>query len=337
MKLRGVKGLQKGVTMPSVSMQAIEVLRLLNTFGWQPSLIAKHLKKSRKNVYKHFKVLSEKGFFEKFKGVTRKGYTLLGCTLKPNKFFRINGVQVYFELPLSVDKGKWKRFVGRVLFGKKVSFAELPVLKNRGGVTDRPLRFWVFDKFDARVHANGVMVYFPDIFGESGSDAELNLIKGIQIVGKELNRIFGVVFFDENNLRIRLLKYELAHLDDSVAKEFRRGDRKLSVSIDGVKRVIVDFSFKVDELETVSVSHGLEDQDVLQLFFKDVLKLGKGVLVPSDALELFKLQAGVNENKALELKELSRVVLEQGKLNFLLSENLKDIVRVQGEILEKLG
>lgn len=323
-------GLQKGVNEPSISTQAVQVLRLLHRFGYFPLKISKSLKKSRKNVYKHILNLTKKGFYEKFKGVTRAGFVAMGYAHGSRKFFRINGVQIFYQLPLNVEKLKWKRFVGCVLSGKKVSFEAMPFLRNRTGITDRPKRFWVFDKYDARVHANGVMVYFPSIFGETGSDAELNLLRLVQVVGGELNRIFGISFFDENSLRIRLLKYELAHLDDSVAKEFRREGRKLSVSIDGKKRVIIDFSFKVDELESVSVAYGLQDQDVLQTFFKDLLKEENRLLLPSDLRKEFAVVAEF-------MKRMNGFVGVQHDYNFLLQENLKEVLEIQRLILEGLN
>lgn len=331
---RGNKGLQKGVTKPPISPEAIEVLKLLGQLNYTPSQIAKRLKKSRKTIYKHIRVLTKKGFFDKLEGVTREGYNLLGYHSKAKRF-RINGVQVFFELPQGVDLQKWKKNRGRVLSLRKINHQSF-FLKPRGKVTDKYERFFLFDKFDARAHAGGVMVYFPDVLGKTPADAELDLLHLIERVGLELNKIFREIdFFKQNTLRVRICKYELAHLNDSVAKEFRRENKKLFVSLDGSLRLICDFSKSIDELEAVSVAHGLEDQEGVQSFLKDILKKGKDSLLPSDAMKLFELQGKVNYKQGLEIEELKKLFSEQSKLNFTLGENLKKIMEFEKELLER--
>lgn len=323
--LGGYRGLQKGVKEP-LSFEAKEVLRLLISLGYQPSKIAQILNKSRKNVYKHIKQLTEKEYFDKVKGVTRGGLHFAELSRSPNKKeYRINHAQVFFDLPQGVDRVRWRQNKGRILSLKKIQFDSLEL-----GSKEKYERFWLFDRFDCRVHSTGVMVYFPHVYGLSGGDAERLLIGLVRQVAEELSKIFrGVDFLKDNTLRFRIVNYELAHVGDVVAKGVRENGKKLFVWVEGKLRLICDYSLKMDELETTTVEHGLEDQFAVQGYIKDILKEGVDVLKPSEVRGLLEENIGI-------LKDLeSRQGRWEGNIDRY-NENIEKHLEVLGEMSRTL-
>ena len=310
------KGFKGGFQEPSISTEALQVLRLLGTTNYTTKSIAKHLNKSVQAVNKHKRKLKELGFLDEFLGVSRAGFKSMGYH-STSKEYRIHGVQVFYELPIGTEKAKWKKNRGRVLSLKKIEWDSI-ILRNKSGITDRAPRFHLFDKFECRAHANGVMVYFPEIFGITPTVAELQLLKLIEKVGLELNGYFGIDFFKDNSLRVRILKYEIAHLNDSVASVLRKEKKKLYIRLGGELRFICDFSWSIDEMEGVTVDYGLEDQHAAQGYIKNILKEGNAVLLPSDVKELFEKQARINS--------------ERSKAELLLAKNIESHVRIVKEI-----
>ncbi len=291
----GSRGLQNGLTVKPISLEALQVLRLLATMNYTPRRMAKHLKKSRQTVYKHLRVLKKRGLIDENFEVKSGAYNLLHYGQRSNEY-RINGVIVFFDLPGFVDKEKWKKNRGRVLSLKKFSHEPI-ILKNKAGVTDRAPQFFLSDRVRVRCHATGIMVYVPNIFASNGLNAELKLLDFIENVGLDLNKIFKVEFFRDNKLCVRILRYELAHLNDGVAREFRKENRKLFVSIDGVLRFQIDYSHSIDEAESMTPDHGLVDQENFQNYIKEILKNEK-VLLPSQVLGLFQKQVKINAQRS---------------------------------------
>ena len=317
---------QTDTTLPVIkpSAECLKVLRLLVSMGYLPAKIAVHLKKSRKNVYKHINFLVKNNFFHKIEGVTRDGEFFLTYH-SGGQDYRINRLQVFFDLPVGVDREKWKKNKGRVLSLKKIQFEPL-----RLGAVERFERFWLFDRFDCRVHSTGVFVFFPNIFAKNGLEAELIALGLVRNVAEELSKIFkGVDFLKDNALNVRFTNYEIAHLSDSIAQELHREGKKLYIRLDGQLRMICDFSHKIDEMEAVTVEHGLEDQFALQSHIKDILKGGKDSLKPSEALLIITKQAEVNEKTQAEVNELRQVSLEMARsIKRLAEEQEKLFVRL---------
>ncbi|TAK79879.1 MAG: hypothetical protein EPO20_30555 [Betaproteobacteria bacterium] len=321
-----VTGVTKGGDSQGISAAQQRVFDLVATGNFTPRKISQLLKLSRKTIYKHIRNLKAKNLLDKNLQVTRDGLQLLGLSKSHKKQYRINGVQIMYDLPKSLDKNKWKQNRGRVLSLRKISHSKI-TLRNKSGITDEAPRFFINDKFECRAHANGVMVYLPDIFAATGTDAELIMLKLIEDIGLELNRIFKVAFFRENTLSVRILKYELAHLNDAVAKELRKDGKKMYISLDGQLRYIVDFSKHIDEGEAVTVDNGLVDSNIFHRIYKESMQLEEEekLIYPKDLREILEKQIAVNKIHDTFYNNLAPYMGEYNKNIQLHMNVMKDI------------
>ncbi len=305
MKNKKIKGLQKRVTDTTLSPQCKKILKEIEVWGYNPKKIYKKLVISRKTFHKHSRRLLDLKYIDKLDGVTRRGYSAMGYHLT-HKEYRINGAEVFYELPRGLNKLSWKRNRGRVLSLKHITHDHI-ILRNKYGITDKAPRFYI-GSIDVRCHANGIKVYAPDIYGKDGSEAEIKFLIWIREIGQRLNKIFKINFFKDNELNIRVAKYELAHLDDSMAKEFRKEGKKYYINIDGELRYLWDFSRSVDEGEGVTVGYSHEDQENIVGYQKDILT--KPHYKASEVKEILDKQADVNLKLATNIEAHLSVVKE---------------------------
>lgn len=345
-RTRGLhKGLHQGVNLPGVSPEAMRVLRLLATDDYTRSKMAKHLKISRKTLYKHINNLHAEELYDKQrKGVTSKGYTYLGYGKDHKKRYRGHGYEIYYLLPPFVDKSKWKQYRGAVLSKSGLEWKE-KLLKSRGKkITDKSVQFY-YHGVQCCCYANGVYVWFPSEVADSPSEAAHKQIRRVVEFGRYLSDLFKIDFIKDNRLNVQIRKSEIAHLDDAVARELREDEKKLYVTVDGELRVICDFSNAIDEFETMSVSHGVTDhhaietvkEDVakhgdLSAFTKDIIKAGaqegyvkdiithkpeempgfeSGIFLPSEVVSMFAEQAKHNATLSSNLTRLGELMAQQ--------------------------
>ena len=273
-------------TLPPISREAKEVLRHIIAFGYKPTIIVKQLKKNRSTIYKHIKKLKQLKYLDEFGLPTGGAYTFLHYSqMLHKKDYRINGLRIFYELPIWVDKHKWKANRGKLLALKKISHSS-HILQNKAGLTDNYQNFYLHDKYQCRVHANGIMVYFPDIIAESGEQAEKLMLDMVEQIGVDLGNIFKIDFFKENRLNIRISNYELAHMGDKLAQEMRSEGEKVFIYIEGERRFQIDYSKGIDEAEALTVHYGLQDQNAIQAYMKDILKQEGNAILPSQIKEL---------------------------------------------------
>lgn len=315
---KGYKKEAEGVTNPSISKQTLEILQQLANKNYTVSQLAKKLNKSRKNVNKHYKILQDLHFFDKKQGVTSGGYNFLSYPPKGLQPYRINGASAYFKLPNSVDRFKWKSQRSQFLALKKISYKSIG-LKNDAGQQFR------LDRLLCRSHANGVRVFIPDIIHQDPYEAERIFLEQLWSIGTKLSRLFNIDFVKDDRLNVTVTNYELAHMKDKLAQTVREDNSTCYVYVEDALRVIIDYSKGVDELETVSPLHAVDDQQQLQEYLKDIITAQH--YKPSEIKSYFDLILNVQVEYAEQIK----------KHLLVQDETLKTLRKIQGAMSHKSG
>jgi len=271
------KGVTKRGYSKGISYNEQRILTILSKGINSPTKIAKDLKISRKTVYKHINRLIKQRKYGKKTGVTQGGYTILGYS--PSKdCWRYNGVQIYYYLPRGVDKNGWKKYKGRMLALKKVSYDETVL----GG--QKIPQFYLKNKHYTRFYDNGVMVYAPNFYGKTREEADRKLGLWVFGVGEQLRKLTSVNFVKSNELNIKIVKCELSKLRDGVAKQLRINDKKVFVKVGNKLRIGFDFSHGIDERETFTAEHERQDHSVMENVVRDYIS--KKTYLPGEAKEI---------------------------------------------------
>jgi hypothetical protein len=268
------KEVTKGVKANRISKEAIQVLRLLASGEYTIHQAILHLKKSPKNIYKHINNLHKSGLYNKQRqAITPEGVKYLeGYRINPKRF-RSHGYEVYYLLPDTNYKESWKEHRGKILKTSKIEFKE-KLLKSHGStITDRSLKFY-FHGIECCAYSNGVYAWMPTEISSTPSEAAKKQIDRVIEFGNYLSKLFKIDFFKDNRLNVQMRRSEIAHLDDSIAKELREEEKKLYVMVDNELRIVCDFSHNISEFEAVSLAYGLTDMQCMENYKDDIVKRG---------------------------------------------------------------
>ncbi|MEM4245472.1 MAG: winged helix-turn-helix domain-containing protein [Candidatus Nanoarchaeia archaeon] len=272
-----------------------QIISLIIGEGLTPKKASERLKISRKTVFKHLKKLIQQGVITRTR---RGGYYLSAYQgVTGEEYYRLHNVRVFYELPRIFDKQKWKRNVGRFLSLRKIAHS-------RGYLGSNAYEsFWVFDRLKAYAHANGVLVFFPELKGEAVDVVYSKLCSVVFEVGFELNRLFGREFFSEGSSVVRLVQAELSHVKDKLAEAVVEAEKKVFVWDQGELRLSVDLS-RGPELEFHSVGWSFHDAEIISRVLKEYLV--KDVLLPYEVSKQI-YAAGLNDRMLLSQLEALKV------------------------------
>lgn len=311
-RLQLEKGLQNRVTIKRLSSTKINILKKLDIYGYKPKIIIKDLKISRNTFYKHFRKITELKFYNKINGISEGGYTSMGYQSKPK--WRLHALQVMFVLPISFEKIKWKQNRSRVLSLKKITHDNI-ILSNKYGITDKAPRFYMED-YEIRCHSNGVMAYIPDIEGYSKFETESKLLEAIKTIRLKLNSLFKTNFIEA-----RIVRYELAKMQDGLAKSLRLNEKKVYINIDGELRLVFDFSLAIDEKESHNPHYSIQDHQVMDKVVRSYLN--NEAYLPNEVKDI--ISSMLNQNKEIMQQQV------------LLAKNIESHLSVVNEMKELIS
>jgi len=147
------------------------------------------------------------------------------------------------------------------------------------------------------LHKNNITIYFNKDFWATTVD---NCLKdSLDYTNRFISKLenhYKIILKKGLRCNIREFRGEIARINDPLAKEVNISEEKFVVyDSNGVKRLIVDKSFKFNELETVSKYYA-KDMRRVERYYKSLLEMESEPMTPEQILKSLSLQTKVNSN-----------------------------------------
>lgn len=291
------KGVERGFKMTALSLEQNEILNYITKDFMTPSQIAKKRDTSLNAVYKTIQKLKKKGYL---KGVEKGGlirggsYTVATPQRPASKLFRLHAQS--FTIKIIEATTFYQKYLKK---------------KNRD----------LLENNSILLYDDSIVIYYnKDFWGDSVDEClRLSLAFTDQFITK-IENTFKVLLRTRSKCDIREFKGEIAKIDDPVAREFNLKKEKLRIYDEfGELRLIVDNSFKFDELETVHQKHYSTDMKSIESKWLDLIKTD------------FKLSEAEKHIKSLQLGDH----MIQDKLQYIV-ELVGNMSILQNNLMELL-
>lgn len=244
------KGVERGLKITALSLEQNEILNYITKDFLTPSQIAKLRNTSLNAVYKTISKLKKKGYIKGVeKGGLIKGGSYSVTTDKNNtpKLFRLHAQS--FTIQIIKSSEYYLKYLNK---------------KNRD----------ILESNSILLYEDSIVIYYnQDFWGDSVDEClRLSLIYTDQFITK-IENFFKVILRTRSRCDIKEFKGEIAKIDDPVAREINLKKEKLRIYDEfGELRLIVDNSYKFDELETVHKKHYSSDMKSIESKWLDLIK-----------------------------------------------------------------
>ena len=293
--------------------------------------IASILRRSKSNVAYHFNKLKAQGVIEQVGYGTWK-------VLK-NKFKTSSKIKVGDPLTSRQTSSKIRGhgFRFRVQIPKLSNWSRRDVFMRRKNITFSVINKGFTHKIIIRDHivwlsSSSVVVYFRkdfSVFADSAFSAEERAFYELIAVMKRLESLFGCSFRIGKSFKVRLFGAHHALMNNGLAKEYNRDNKKLRVfSKDGLW-LLIDDSFGLDELECVHPETSRNDMDkVVGMFFNSLKEAPFSAYDFKKTFHLMEKQAEQNDLYAENIKSHLAAIQE-------LRDSMKDIKALVEHVVKK--
>lgn len=234
--------------------------------GMNISEIARHRKTSRQAVYKVIPKLLEKGLIEKIGyayGLTEKGkkglHSFMGFTHKLRQH------NVAFKLEILDSPRNWDK--------KRNQLTTLPYFNKKVKLKNNEYELFNFGKVQVKTTTKSAIIKIPTLYDKTVEGAMVQAMDILYGTIPKIEAQFKVKLTKDRKANITIISQEYARLGDALAKMYRNEDKKLYITgDDGKIWLIADYSFQVDELETIHTSKAGEDMGTVHNFMNDLRK-----------------------------------------------------------------
>lgn len=246
-----------------ISKTQAEILNGISNF-LTISDIAKHRKTSRQAVYKVISKLKQSGLIIKSGmawGLTEKGkkglHSFMGFT---NKLRQHN---IAIKIKILESKRNWDK--------KRNILMQLPYFNKRVELKNNHYDLFNFGKVRIKTTSKSIIFHLPTIYDNNVDNA---VLQAMDIIFDTIPRVedrFKIKLIKDQKLNITFISQEYARLNDAIARVYKEKDKKLHIiDKDGELRFIADYSFAVNELESVHPDKASEDMNAVNPFLLDL-------------------------------------------------------------------
>lgn len=236
-----------------------EVLRGITNF-LTITQIAKYRKTSRASVYSILKGLEKKNLIKKIGRLielTDKGKETLHSLTRSKKLIRLHNLVIKVKILESHLNWELKRNKIFLIKGYEKTI----------GLNNNSYDFLRMQNIRIKTTSKSILLELPNTYGKNTDEAfkkALDLF--FEVIPKIENRL-NIKLMKDSYLNIEIISQHYAKLQDSLARLYRIKDKKFHVKEGGEVWLIVDYSFRTDELETINIINAKEDMDIVQGFF----------------------------------------------------------------------
>lgn len=254
------EGFTQEVEFNNTSLQILKYLTQFITI----KKISKYVKISRTATYKHINKLLEKELIRRIGNsyeVTEQGLHTI------NKYstglIRLHNLA--FKLTILNKPNNWEL--------KRTKIAEIRSFSKQIELNNNSYEIHNFSNIKIKTTNNSIIFYMPSFYGKDTDDCFKQALDSLFRVIPKVESIFKIVLIKDRKANIEIISSHYAKLQDSLAKLYKAENNKLYVKDEsGNIWLIADYSFRVNELETIYNKTAKEDMDIVQGFLNDLRK-----------------------------------------------------------------
>lgn len=278
--------------------------------------IAKHRKTSRQAVYKVISGLKRLGMIKKVGlawRLTEKGkkglHSLMGFT---NKLRQHNlGIKIkILETPRNWDK-------------KRNILMQLPYFNKRVQLRNNHYDLFNFGKVGIKTTSKSIIFHLPTIFSSNVDNAILQAMDVIFETIPKIENRFKITLIKDQKLNITFISQEYARLNDAIARIYKEKNQKLHIiDQNGELRFIADYSFAVNEFESIHPNKAGEDMSAVNPFLLDLAEN------PTTFTEVREIMNGIQQNQLIFDKNMISHLEVLNKLGNAVEKLTKKIAKL---------
>lgn len=251
----------------TISDPRFEVLKLLQD-NHTVTEISSIRETTRRATYKILSSLEEKGLIEnvgsekqKVYNITRKG--LEGIHSFVGLKYNLRGHHIGYKIEVLGSQKNWDK--------KRQQLVRLPFFNKRIKLKNNDQQLFSYQKLEIKTTSRSVIINLPEIFSKNIEEAVIQSMDMLYDSLPKIERLFKIKLVKDYKANITIISQEWASLQDALAKLYRVENKKLYVTDEeGKIWLIADYSFNVDELETVLPESSDEDMGIVKRYMNDL-------------------------------------------------------------------
>ena len=226
--------------------------------------IAEHRKVTRQAIDKGKKILLRKGMIEKVgllwrltdKG--RKGlHSFMGLTNK------IREHNIGIKIDIRDSPRNWDK--------KRNQLVKMPYFNKRVQLKNNNYDLLSFGNLWVKTTTKSIIIKLPTIFDSTPEGAMIQAMEIFDSKIPSIENAFKIKLIKDYRCNITFISQEYARLNDALAKIYKKEGNKLYVTDEnGELRFIADYSFAVNEFETVHTIKAGDDMSAVNPFLLDL-------------------------------------------------------------------
>jgi len=254
---------KQGENKGGITQKEFEILQGLANF-LTIKQIAKHRGSCRQGIYKTLNTLLGKGFVEK-RGqnyaLTSKGKGGATSLVRLRKNLRLH--RLSFKFLVLENPRNWDQ--------KRSIMTTFPIFDKRIKLKNNYQDFFSMGSAKIKTTSKSIIIFLPHIYDSNVDDAVLRSMDMLYDLIPKIEAQFKVKLVKDRKANITISSQQWARVNDSLAKLYRKEKKKLYVTDEqGKVWLIADYSFNVDELETVDNIRSDEDMNIINPFMNDL-------------------------------------------------------------------
>lgn len=255
--------------------------------------IAIHRKVKSPSVSKVIKRILEKGLIEKIGrtySVTKKG--LEGLHAFIGLRYNLRKHNLHFKCKVLESPKNWDK--------KRNQIIQMPYFNKRVEMKNSYYDLFSYGKLQLKTTSQSIIIKIPTIYARTVDSAVLQSMDILYSTIPKIEALFKVKLVKDYKCSITIISNEIARLNDSLARLYRREANKLYITgKDGKIWLIADYSLSTDELETIHPTKSDDDMDIVHPFFNDLRENPTTFSEVKDVVTQI-LQVQVNDRQTME-------------------------------------
>lgn len=299
------------------------------------SEISRILSLDRSYVSRTVKSLSKKQLIDiveirsNFKeyNITEKGLALLSDshTKNNNMKLRLHRIEIKITIPNNW-KPRWEQYLN-----KYFTITDYKTIK----LNNNEQRQFIIDTLRVKTTSSSILIYPQDIIAENVSQAERQLTETIHRIVPKVQNALKFPIYKESWNNIEISTQEWALMNDPLAKKVINDNQKLEIRINKERRVLIDFSKKVPELETTHRRYAPEDMKKIENMYQDLItekfnprELNKQMLHQTNYMEEFAKNVDLyNQNVLSHMKVVNEMRETMKEMRDMFKNEFKEMIK----------
>lgn len=250
--------------------------------SYTPKEISKLRRTSIRAVYKSISLLKKKGFLVKIRdrlsltdqGEKRFKNFLVVLDKVHKNFIRLN--DLVFKVKILNKPKDWNEKRIKILQLKNYNFRTIELKNNKQ-------YDFSLGEITVRTTTRNIIFFMPSIIKPTPAEATKTSMEMLFNSITKIENLFQISLIKDRYTNIEVSKNHYALIKNELANLYnKKGEKFLVHDKEGRLRLIIDYSFNLDEFEAVDKVFGEPDSTIVQKYFLNMINNPDKVLLPSE-------------------------------------------------------